>query len=918
MSLNGLVCQQCKEPLQLDASLVDLAPSAYDMIVASLPPDKSASHPIPASEAEQLAQLPSGSVAVKQAWQHSKNASTNPLIIRTIPPPLPLPSKPPSHIADLVALHARTLPAPSGHVFSPPPSFTMPKYGNDAKISPSTISSCSAVLETPPHIADSTPLHTSTSHAPLGCISPPPPPFIMPKNAHNAKISPSPLPPPRLSPPPPHLTKTTSHITKMMPANAPAKPLKQVVAREGGLDLVGHEEVSKPRSTRASAKAATAAAAAAAAAAQPQPRLTRSSSKPASVVEAEIKGRKPRSTASKAPKKQQGSTKKTKASTQETPKAKKGVTKKKTSADRDTEDKEANANEPDKLTRTAQILKASGASIAPPARTTRPSGISLPPIGGDSSEEDDTSKGEHSDVLLIAGEGEDAGAWTEVGKGGEDNEDAEADEPGEDKGKGREVEGEDEQSDEDLDERNGEDGDEKDNEDEGEGEDEDEKDDEGEGEGEGEGDDDDDDDEAEGEGVEGKGDDEDVVESGDGEDMVVDVDPFATPRKPKAKRMAVSPAVSPTSTRVPKAARRSVSQSTASSLASVPPGSPSPPPDDVVDRQGASRTTGGIFRGQALGNTLNMADLVSDPDASAVSRPSKGRVYITQEGRETFTVRIPWNTKYGPVLKEVNNKFPLTDFAISFKDGDFWELLGPYAKAITEEEPIDWSPDNELWLRVSSISTGPAVIGSSTTAVASAGVAYAPGTLEAAYAEKWKDQTHIMVELAQALGVTYDLTPTANRHTHNLVNLYARWKIANEAPGVALKLLPQYTINTRMARSVTMEKSSQSDYDSWFTRAKDHPALLKYLEGEVNIHHPSQVEIWGMRKPTLSHLKQVIPELDLAKAKAEAKAAKAAKAASEPVASGSGSKTAKGKAKKYPAPESVQAGYVLDIAGMPT
>ncbi|PPQ98701.1 hypothetical protein CVT24_003409 [Panaeolus cyanescens] len=33
----GPVCQQCKEPLQIDASLVDLAPSAYDMIVGTLP-----------------------------------------------------------------------------------------------------------------------------------------------------------------------------------------------------------------------------------------------------------------------------------------------------------------------------------------------------------------------------------------------------------------------------------------------------------------------------------------------------------------------------------------------------------------------------------------------------------------------------------------------------------------------------------------------------------------------------------------------------------------------------------------------------------------------------------------------------------------------------------------------------------------
>ncbi|KZV82743.1 APG6-domain-containing protein [Exidia glandulosa HHB12029] len=35
--MSSLVCQQCKHPLQLDTSIVDLAPSAYDMINASLP-----------------------------------------------------------------------------------------------------------------------------------------------------------------------------------------------------------------------------------------------------------------------------------------------------------------------------------------------------------------------------------------------------------------------------------------------------------------------------------------------------------------------------------------------------------------------------------------------------------------------------------------------------------------------------------------------------------------------------------------------------------------------------------------------------------------------------------------------------------------------------------------------------------------
>ncbi|EGO00096.1 hypothetical protein SERLA73DRAFT_88954, partial [Serpula lacrymans var. lacrymans S7.3] len=66
----NLVCQQCKEPLQLDASLVDLAPSAYDMIVASLPPTPS-SRGRYLTDAEKLAQLPS-SPRAKLAWQNSK------------------------------------------------------------------------------------------------------------------------------------------------------------------------------------------------------------------------------------------------------------------------------------------------------------------------------------------------------------------------------------------------------------------------------------------------------------------------------------------------------------------------------------------------------------------------------------------------------------------------------------------------------------------------------------------------------------------------------------------------------------------------------------------------------------------------------------------------------------------------------
>ncbi|OSD07088.1 APG6-domain-containing protein [Trametes coccinea BRFM310] len=70
----NFVCQQCKQPLHLDASLVDLAPSAYDIVASSLPPAPSTSHGRQSSGAEKLAQLPAPP-SVKAAWRNSVQGS---------------------------------------------------------------------------------------------------------------------------------------------------------------------------------------------------------------------------------------------------------------------------------------------------------------------------------------------------------------------------------------------------------------------------------------------------------------------------------------------------------------------------------------------------------------------------------------------------------------------------------------------------------------------------------------------------------------------------------------------------------------------------------------------------------------------------------------------------------------------------
>lgn len=110
--------------MQLDASVVDLTPSAYDMIVASLPQSTSSlSNP---SEAEKLAHLPG---PAKSAWQRNKQASsTEPLSPRAQgkqPQRAPLPNESFVMLQDSII---RNIPSQSMH--APKKSSTVAKAGS--------------------------------------------------------------------------------------------------------------------------------------------------------------------------------------------------------------------------------------------------------------------------------------------------------------------------------------------------------------------------------------------------------------------------------------------------------------------------------------------------------------------------------------------------------------------------------------------------------------------------------------------------------------------------------------------------------------------------------------------------------------------------------------------------------------------
>lgn len=73
LSMTSTICTQCKQPLALDTSLVDLAPSAYDMMASSLPQTLRQHYP---SEKEKLEQLVAPN-SLKTVWQNAAISPAN-------------------------------------------------------------------------------------------------------------------------------------------------------------------------------------------------------------------------------------------------------------------------------------------------------------------------------------------------------------------------------------------------------------------------------------------------------------------------------------------------------------------------------------------------------------------------------------------------------------------------------------------------------------------------------------------------------------------------------------------------------------------------------------------------------------------------------------------------------------------------
>jgi beclin len=67
-TMNGLACQQCHQPIQIDESLIDLTPSNYELVAGSIPKAAGARY---GTTQELLSKTP-GHPSVKAAWERSQ------------------------------------------------------------------------------------------------------------------------------------------------------------------------------------------------------------------------------------------------------------------------------------------------------------------------------------------------------------------------------------------------------------------------------------------------------------------------------------------------------------------------------------------------------------------------------------------------------------------------------------------------------------------------------------------------------------------------------------------------------------------------------------------------------------------------------------------------------------------------------
>lgn len=128
--------------------------------------------------------------------------------------------------------------------------------------------------------------------------------------------------------------------------------------------------------------------------------------------------------------------------------------------------------------------------------------------------------------------------------------------------------------------------------------------------------------------------------------------------------------------------------------------------NDANELNGASRITGGIFRGKAVGNALDMADLNIELE-SVPALTDTGRVLLftsREKDAEPMSMKFKANEPLSSVLSGLGKLYsPIKhrNSHIYLHDDDAWAMKGRFSNAIRSQEALPWTQDNKGRLSVS-------------------------------------------------------------------------------------------------------------------------------------------------------------------------------------------------------------------------
>ncbi|KAG6912766.1 hypothetical protein DXG01_012300, partial [Tephrocybe rancida] len=306
------------------------------------------------------------------------------------------------------------------------------------------------------------------------------------------------------------------------------------------------------------------------------------------------------------------------------------------------------------------------------------------------------------------------------------------------------------------------------------------------------------------------------------------------------------------------------------------------PPNSPIHLQGASRISDGIFRGRAVGNVFNHADLKDLQ--STVLGPVKGKVHLFVSNNDpamvlpshaapSMTFKQEVLSSLSPILKKMAQSYPpikkLNHRIFVHEDG-LWIIKGHYDSAVDENDDIEWDVNNteySLNVLLSSFepeslsllqdASAPSAEHHPSSSVSISGFSTPASRLQTPTSEagiSTASQGSAPIpsakrELMKKLGISEHL---ANRTITGLPFAYQKYLAYLKATKALEEMVNARTwIGKRPAGSDIIELfiSRTMWFDTYkpnFSKVHAYPTMVAWLADEPD--GPSNLEAWGVEK----------------------------------------------------------------------